>query len=239
MSLNTSQGDGIDIPPALLNVLVDLYFDNFFHAPLLLHRPSFSHDLATASAKRHVVLSVCALASRYVSSSTKMSDLLAPDQLYLIEEGGLAQEWAEQAGKLVFAEADHPCEDNVVTSIHLALFWYSLGHWQRMIVHEGNGAWTSRLLGLDRGPHAQEATLNAEMSRRRCWAAFIVNQYIAQTTFSRMDLSEFEKLPLPCDEKAFISGEIPADFTTMQESTRTVSFYAELIRVGNLWCVLH
>lgn len=61
----------LGIPPALLDKLVDLYFSKVYNAALLLHRPSFAQSLASGIASKHVVLSVCALASWYGKSSWK------------------------------------------------------------------------------------------------------------------------------------------------------------------------
>lgn len=60
-----SEYAGVGISTALLSTLVDLYFSNLYNASLLLHRQSFTRELSRGTAKKHIVLSVCALASRY------------------------------------------------------------------------------------------------------------------------------------------------------------------------------
>lgn len=49
-------------------------------------------------------------------------------------ESGFSHEWAERAGELVSREILDPHEDNIVTFINLALFWYGQGEWRRSLV---------------------------------------------------------------------------------------------------------
>lgn len=57
-----ASGDGIyaDIPPSLVNSLVDLYFDNVYQSDLLLHKPTFLQSLVSGNVRPHVLLSICA-----------------------------------------------------------------------------------------------------------------------------------------------------------------------------------
>jgi hypothetical protein len=150
-------------------------------------------------------------------------------------EGGIHQDWADQAGKLILAEADQPTEENIITSINLVLFWFSQGQWQRALVYESNSVCTSRILGLASGNQTKDTSLTAEIGRRRCWASFILTQFIALGASSRMDLTDFETVPLPCDEHEFVLGVVPSKLITLNDEVRGQNYYSELIRVGSLW----
>lgn len=128
-----------------------------------------------------------------------------------------------------------PSEENIVTFLNLGLFWYSHGQWQRMLVYEGNATCVMRLLGLSRMTGVHGDGLAAEMSRRRLWACFLVNQFVAQSAASKMDLDDFATLPLPCDEDDFAIGSIPKTHVSISDEERTTSYYAELIRISGLW----
>lgn len=56
------------VPTALLPVLIDLYYTHLYNASLLLHRPSLTRGLELDTIRTDVLLSICALASRYTSS---------------------------------------------------------------------------------------------------------------------------------------------------------------------------
>lgn len=55
-------------------------------------------------------------------------------------DNGFCIEWAERASSLVLQEIETPHEDNIVTLLNLALFWYSRGEWRRCYVHKGTSA---------------------------------------------------------------------------------------------------
>jgi hypothetical protein len=150
-------------------------------------------------------------------------------------EGGIHQKWADQAGKLILAEADQPTEESIITSINLVLFWFSQGQWQRALVYESNSVCTSRILGLASGNHTKDSSLAAEIGRRRCWASFILTQFVALGASSRMDLADFETVPLPCDEHEFVLGAVPSQLITLNDEVRGQNYHSELIRAGSLW----
>lgn len=54
-----------------------------------------------------------------------------------LKNHGFMIEWAKQAGKLVFADAEDLHDDNIVTFSILALFWYSQGSWRLCYLHKG------------------------------------------------------------------------------------------------------
>jgi hypothetical protein len=143
----------VDIPSSLVSSLVDVYFSHVYNASLLLHRQTFERELSSGTAKSHVILSVCAFASMLVSKPPFSSKfLMAGFSFYrnvnsggVLDDSGFTYHWAERAGKLVFQELEEPHDDNIVTFINLALFWYSQGSWRRSFMLKG-----SQVVGLRR-----------------------------------------------------------------------------------------
>ncbi|KIL85000.1 cupin 2 domain-containing protein [Fusarium avenaceum] len=156
------------------------------------------------------------------------------DQYYTVAGAGVAHEWAEEAGRLALSQVEFPTEDNLVTFLNLTLFWFSQGQWQRMMAFEANAQCTSRLLGLGKSPLAQANTIEAELSRRRLWACFIINQFIDRTASNKMEILEFKDVPLPCDEQDFRIGAIPEQNATWSRQNGTSSIFAELIKISSL-----
>ena len=54
----------LGIPPSLVGTLIEVYFSNVYNASLLLHKRSFLEAIAAGTARPHVVLGVCAWASK-------------------------------------------------------------------------------------------------------------------------------------------------------------------------------
>ncbi len=54
-----------------------------------------------------------------------------------LREHGFGYEWAERAARLAFQDVEEPHEENVVTFLNLALFWYSQGSWRKSFIHKG------------------------------------------------------------------------------------------------------
>ncbi len=54
-----------------------------------------------------------------------------------LRQHGFASEWAETAARRVLGEVETPNEDNIVSFLTLALFWYSSGNWRRSHIHKG------------------------------------------------------------------------------------------------------
>lgn len=48
------------VPPSLVPILIDLYFENVYQSDLLLHKPTFLQALANQAVRPHILLSVCA-----------------------------------------------------------------------------------------------------------------------------------------------------------------------------------
>ncbi|KAJ3544002.1 hypothetical protein NM208_g3281 [Fusarium decemcellulare] len=156
----------------------------------------------------------------------------------IIKEG-FAYEWAEEAGRLAFSGIESPTEDKVVTFLNLALFWYNQGQWQRMMVFEANAQCTACLLGLGNSSTMHGNTVEAELSRRRLWACFLINQFASRTASNKMKIDEFKNLPLPCNEQDFEAGNVPEPDTAWTFEKGTPSLNAELIKLGSLWTSAH
>ena len=108
----------VGIPPTLIPLLLEVYFSHIYNASLLLHRPAFLRGLAADAIRPDVLLSVCAFAAKFYRDAQGRRSLM---------EDGFACEWAERAGRLAFQEVESPKDENIVSFINLALFWYSEG----------------------------------------------------------------------------------------------------------------
>ncbi|KAF4466647.1 zinc finger transcription factor 1 [Fusarium albosuccineum] len=227
-TISTTQTIGV--PSTLLFKLVDLYFSHVYNASLLLHQPSFIQSLSQDTASKQVVLSTCAIASCFYGDDNQHNTIV---------EEGFAHEWAEEAGRLAFSDIECPTEDKIVTFLNLALFWYNQGQWQRMMVFEANAQCTARLLGLGNSSTIHGNTVEAELSRRRLWACFLINQFASRTASNKIKIAEFRNFPLPCNEQGFKAGNIPEPDTAWTFEKGTPSFNAELIKLGSLWTSAH
>lgn len=165
-----------------------------------------------------------------------------------LDEHGFGDEWASQAGTLVFKEVETPTEDNLVASLTLSLYWYGRGQWQRSFVHKGeettafgdlylfhgigNAIQIAYMLGMA-GQGVRNANgLATEMTRRRYWAVYLLNTHATDTLFTKdPDLS----LPLPWTDEEFNAGYCDRDPIALRDLTRNDSIYAELVRIMTLW----
>lgn len=145
------------------------------------------------------------------------------------------REWAAEARKLVFSEVESPTEDNLVTFINLGMFWCSHGEWKRMMIYFGNANGTVRALGFIPESIAHETPFETELSLRRFWAWFMINQFINSTDCSTIGIEHFENIPLPCSEMEFDSGVVKSQPVSMRDRKRTDNFYAEMIRLCSIW----
>jgi hypothetical protein len=59
----------LGIPSALVLSLIEVYFANVYNASLLLHKASFLRAIAANTVRHHVLLSVCAFASKYLDQN--------------------------------------------------------------------------------------------------------------------------------------------------------------------------
>jgi hypothetical protein len=54
-------------------------------------------------------------------------------------------EWAEKAGKLVFQHAEELESENITTYLNLALFWHSIGLYQKAYFYKGGFIFSSMM----------------------------------------------------------------------------------------------
>ncbi|CAJ0552245.1 Ff.00g062240.m01.CDS01 [Fusarium sp. VM40] len=92
------------VPPSLVPILIDLYFENVYQSDLFLHKPSFLQTLANQTVRPHIFLSICAWGANFYRDDAGKATL---------KEAGLMTEWAKKAGTLVFQEAEELHEDNI------------------------------------------------------------------------------------------------------------------------------
>ncbi|KAH8886643.1 hypothetical protein GQ53DRAFT_727650 [Thozetella sp. PMI_491] len=210
--------------------LVDVYFTGVYSARLLFHKPALQDSIRSGTAKPHVILSICALASSFSLGSHSHNEL---------RDDGFSKEWAEQAGKLALLEADTPSEDTVVSFTNLGLFWYSQGQWRRSLVYEGYAALNARLLRLSQPEAGTEFSLEAEIKRRRFWASFLVNQFVSEPSFPKITGNDVLDVLLPIPEDAYEKGVVSPHKVTLRSGERNSSVFAELIRILSLWHVPH
>jgi len=53
-----------------------------------------------------------------------------------LTKSGFGHEWAARAGNLVTRSLDEPEEENLVTFINLALYWYTEGEWRKCFIYK-------------------------------------------------------------------------------------------------------
>ncbi|PHH87071.1 hypothetical protein CDD83_9345 [Cordyceps sp. RAO-2017] len=221
---------GMAIPPAIARKLVDAYFSKVYNATLLLHRPSFTVSLEAGTVCTHLLLSVCAMATCFYDAGNNCE---TPPRL---EEE--TDRWAEEAGRILFAQINDSTEESLVSHLNLALYWYSRGRWQRAVIFEGNAGCVVRLLGLGLGPAAEsgDSPLTMEITRRRFWAYFIINQFCNGMPGSpRLRLADFKGIALPCDEESFDLGLVPSPSQASDAGPQDASYFAEMVRLASIW----
>ncbi|KIH87586.1 hypothetical protein SPBR_05175 [Sporothrix brasiliensis 5110] len=225
------------VPQTLLWELVEIYFTHMYNASLLLHKDTFVHSLRAGTVTPHVLLSVCACASKH--PLTKKRFYKDESGNYSLVKPGFGHEWATRAGSLVFAELVDPSEENIVTFINLSLYWYSVGEWRRCYLLKWNAILISYNLNITSAARddaardeAQPAMLAVEMSRRRFWSSYLSMNFGSRVEFSTGNYSTaFAKVPLPCADAFFASGMKDLD------KKGDGSVFAELVRGLTLWYV--
>lgn len=222
-----SDSSYIGIPSALVLKLIDTFCSCLYSSSLLVHRTSLTADFTAKRAQPHLILSICALASSFYQTADKAN---------AFRDNGFSREWAEQAARLLFGEAERADEAKVVSFTNLCLFWYGHGDWKRALVHEGNALIHLRLTSLSstKSP-TSSGTLSTELSNRRFWAAYVINQYVSEPTASFSDAT-IAKVWLPCREDQFEANALsPSTPATLRDDVRTSSIFAEVVRITVLW----
>ncbi|KNG83811.1 hypothetical protein ANOM_008001, partial [Aspergillus nomiae NRRL 13137] len=223
------------VPASLLPILIDLYYTHLYNASLLLYRPSLTRALELDTIRTDVLLSICALASRFYTDSKGAAVLL---------DSHFDREWAEAAGRMALREVESPKSENVVVFLNLALFWYSHGQFRRsnmltactrlfnsQLGCASNTAW---VLGVPPDEKSNGSSLDSEMQRRRFWACYLQCSFQADTLFPKIPTEGMLNIRLPCSESEFQLGN-PQSSITLKDVESTQSIYAELIRAMALW----
>ncbi|KEF54552.1 uncharacterized protein A1O9_08994 [Exophiala aquamarina CBS 119918] len=219
-----AQDHYLGIPRTLLSSLIDVFYSHVYNASLLLHKQLFLQSLTRRTARPHLVLSVCAFAAVFYRDANSQTSLL---------DNGFCIEWAERAGKLVLQEIETPHEDNVVTLLNLALFWYSRGEWRRCYVLKGSSKLPLEDLGPDRLGSEKYRTgtgLDSEILRRRFWAHYLMNCHSAESATADRPSERTLKLPLPWPEEDFVAGIADVTPIFLECGFSNGSLYAELSR---------
>lgn len=167
---------------------------------------------------------------------------------------GFSYDWAEKGSQLAFQEAQLPREENIVSLLTLALFWYSRGKYRRASMHEckshamvqrsrclvkanptpGCASNTAFVIGLPTNRKGNQDSLQAELSRRRFWACYLLSTFQAWSLFPKAHSEAVLTLRLPCQDDDFDLGAPQGKFTIT--STRgNNSILGELVKVIELW----
>ncbi|KAF2102508.1 hypothetical protein NA57DRAFT_52077 [Rhizodiscina lignyota] len=228
---NDLQGAYCGVPQALIWDLIEIYFSHIYNSSLLLHKSSFLQDVRSGTVTSHVLLSVCAFASKY-GIATFYRDAAGN---HVLTDAGFGHEWATRAADLVSQKLGEPEEENIVTFINVALYWYSEGKWRKCYIYKWNGVEIAYVLGIPSRRRETAETLGTELSRRRFWACFCIMSFGAKPLFlANNSLDLLENVPLPCSDQGYENG------TSTNETERTAalgddSVYADLIRALALW----
>ncbi|KAH8893599.1 hypothetical protein GQ53DRAFT_717156 [Thozetella sp. PMI_491] len=216
--------DYLGIPESLISDLIDTFFSHHYNARLLLHKSKFQEERARRTIRPHVLLSICA-----------MGAVFHRDEKDRLPFKDFAQVWAERAGKLALNEVETPREDNIVTFATLSLFWYTQGSWRRSYIHKGNAMQTAHILKLVNNKGEGRTSLEAELSRRRFWACYLINCHSTDCMFSISPPKKLAALPLPCEESEFDSGVIESPLVAFGSESTNCGIYSEMVKAMTHW----
>lgn len=165
--------------------------------------------------------------------------------------GEFAPVWAERAGKLILNEVEEPHEDNIVTLLTLALFWYMEGAWRKFFIYKGGkkgllittkadiilgiALQTANLLCLVNNSQNGKTPLESELSRRRFWACYLTNCHISNSMFLFGTDGRARSLPLPWPEADFEVGSSESAPVTFGSGLSNGGIHGELIRAMTFW----
>jgi hypothetical protein len=171
-----------------------------------------------------------------------------------LRDHGFMIEWAKQAGKLVFQEAEDLHEDNIVTFCNLALFWFSQGSWRIAYLHKGiyfeespnvperssysmlgNACQLLYIIGRGPQPQVSESSLESEIRRRRFWACYLIHCHNAESLSGFQPIADIVDLPLPWHEDEFDSGVSKTPSASMKSAQSNGGIFSELIKILTLW----
>lgn len=157
----------------------------------------------------------------------------------------------------MFQEAENPHEDNIVTFMNLALFYYSQGMWRRAYIHKGtviqaqyihtwgitdpvsvvgNAIQLAYLLGL--GQDRLEDNWETEIRRRRFWACYLMTCQTAEP-LTIVDIGgKASELTLPWQDDDFSLRTPSTPRVTLDSDEGNGGIYCELARIFTIWYVL-
>ncbi|KAL2061377.1 hypothetical protein VTL71DRAFT_7650, partial [Oculimacula yallundae] len=220
----------LGVPSHLVSDLIDTFFTHAYNADLLLHKESFLRDQRDGRVRQHVLLSLCAFAAIFHRDSNGHTSL---------KEHGFATEWAESGARLVLQEVEKPTEDNIVSFLILALFWYSQGNWRRSYIHKGNAIHTAHILRLNNSRSDDHNPLKAELSRRRFWACFLMKCHSLESMSAIDTPAMITSLPLPWDESDFAVGTSAHPPMLLNTQSNDNGIYSTLVRAMSYWSMTH
>ncbi len=90
------------------------------------------------------------------------------------------------------------------------------------------------IIGVRLGTSDQEASLESEMRRRRCWATFLAHCHNGES-LSTFPITGMDKLALPWLETHFEAGFSANDSVTLTSRQSGGGIYAKLIEAMMLW----
>ncbi|KAI9934821.1 hypothetical protein MW887_000438 [Aspergillus wentii] len=189
--------------------------------PAASRKPSLTRALELDTIRTDVLLSICALASRFYTDSKGAAVLV---------DSHFDREWAEAAGRMALRELESPKADNVVAFLNLALFWYSHGQFQRSNMLTGCASNTAWVIGVPFDEKSNGSLLDSEMQRRRFWACYLQCSFQADTLFPKIPTEGMLNIRLPCSESELQLG-VPQSSITLKDADSTQSIYAELPHV--------
>ncbi|KAK4501127.1 hypothetical protein PRZ48_006933 [Zasmidium cellare] len=145
-------------------------------------------------------------------------------------------EWANQAGRLVLAQAHTFDEDNVVSYCILALFWFTQGSWRIAMLYKANAFALYQALGVKKNALPGESALQAELRRRRFWACFLLECHSMCELPAVRGITDPYTIPLPWPGSALNAGYSPDPPLYLKSSQdRLGSLYAHFIRGMHIW----
>lgn len=155
--MTDSFGQGSEDSASLLNdknaqsVLIELFFSCTFNSSLIFHQPSFMRRWRENTLPQSVLLSVCALATNF---STSSEFLKHPQRSALVSLGtdleDIGKQWALRAGSQVLQDiVDHPTLDSSQACQVLAFYWYAHDNPRRNSIFSVIAYRTARTMAMD------------------------------------------------------------------------------------------
>lgn len=94
---------------------------------------------------------------------------------------------------------------------------------------------TAHILNLAGGNRAKGPSLEAELSRRRFWACYLINCHSSESMFAIDSPRKLAELPLPWHDTDYKRGSAFVPAVTFGSHSSNGSTYAEMIRAMAQW----